>query len=151
MISIHFLRCWQGEFVEQSRVPLVGDHFLYSRDLNVWFRGDIVRRNSTLVTLRGQRVKAHNCNKPERWVKRYWRASDEFNFSSRRQTWVTWRDTKSGRFLFTLHMKYELSGTQSSGSAMKKRSILYFNSQHFSELFLWWQIARINIMRFFCN
>ena len=24
---------------------LVGDHFLYSHDLNVWFRGDIVRRN----------------------------------------------------------------------------------------------------------
>ena len=25
---IHFLRCWQGEFVEQSRATLVGDHFL---------------------------------------------------------------------------------------------------------------------------
>ena len=39
MFSIHFLRCWQGEFVEQSRTSLVGDHFLYSHDLNVWFRG----------------------------------------------------------------------------------------------------------------
>ena len=25
---IHFLRCWQGEFVEQSRATSVGDHFL---------------------------------------------------------------------------------------------------------------------------
>ena len=52
-ISMHilhtFLRTllwyWQREFVKQSRASLVGDHFLYSRDLNVWFRGDNVRRN----------------------------------------------------------------------------------------------------------
>ena len=30
-----------------------GDHDLYSRDLDVWFRGDIGRRNWMLVTLRG--------------------------------------------------------------------------------------------------
>ena len=36
--SIHFLSCWQGEFVQQSRVSFAGDHFLYSHDLNVWFR-----------------------------------------------------------------------------------------------------------------
>ena len=36
--SICFLRCWQGEFVEQSIASLVGDHFLYSCDPNVWFR-----------------------------------------------------------------------------------------------------------------
>ena len=30
---------------------LVGDHFLYSPDLNVWFRDDIIRRNMMLVTL----------------------------------------------------------------------------------------------------
>ena len=45
LFSIHFLRCWQGEFVEQSRVSLVGDHFLNSCDPCMWFRGDIVRRN----------------------------------------------------------------------------------------------------------
>ena len=28
-----------------GRASLVGDQFLYSHDLNVWFRGDIVRRN----------------------------------------------------------------------------------------------------------
>ena len=28
-----------------SRASSVGDHFLYSHDLNVWFRCDIVRRN----------------------------------------------------------------------------------------------------------
>ena len=27
------------------RASLVGDHLLYSHDLNVWFRGDVVRRN----------------------------------------------------------------------------------------------------------
>ena len=31
----HFLRCRQGEFVSQSKATLVGDHFFYSRDLNV--------------------------------------------------------------------------------------------------------------------
>ena len=45
LCSIHFLRCWQGEFVQQSRASLVGDHFLYSRNLNVWFGYNIVRRN----------------------------------------------------------------------------------------------------------
>ena len=37
LFTIHFQRCWQGEFIEQSRVSLVGDHFLYSHDLNAWF------------------------------------------------------------------------------------------------------------------
>ena len=40
-----FLRCWQGEFVKQSRAPFIVDHFSYSCDLNEWFWGDIVRRN----------------------------------------------------------------------------------------------------------
>ena len=41
----HFVAFWQGEFVQQSRASLVGDHLLYSYDLSIWFRGDIVRRN----------------------------------------------------------------------------------------------------------
>ena len=45
LFSIHFLRCWQGEFVEQSWALLLDDHFLYSCDLNMWIRGDLVRRN----------------------------------------------------------------------------------------------------------
>ena len=57
LICLHFLRCWQGEFVQQSRASSVDDLSLHSRDLNVWFRGDIVRRNWILVTVRGQRVK----------------------------------------------------------------------------------------------
>ena len=57
LISIHFLRCWHREFVQQSRASLVGDHFLNSHDPNVWFRGDNERRNLMLITLRGQRVK----------------------------------------------------------------------------------------------
>ena len=38
--SIHFWRCWRGEFVLQSKASLVGDHFLHSLDLTMWFRGD---------------------------------------------------------------------------------------------------------------
>ena len=49
-LFIYFLRCWQGEFVYQSKASFVGDHFLYSHDLNMWFRGDIVRRNLMQVT-----------------------------------------------------------------------------------------------------
>ena len=49
LISIRFLRYWQGEFVRKSRASLDSrealNHFLYSGDLNVWFKGDIVRRN----------------------------------------------------------------------------------------------------------
>ena len=44
LFSIHFLWCWQGEFVQWSRASLVGDHFLYSCDLNVSVSGDVVRR-----------------------------------------------------------------------------------------------------------
>ena len=45
LFSIHFQMCWQREFVQQSRGSLVDYHFLYSHDLNVWFMGDIERRN----------------------------------------------------------------------------------------------------------
>ena len=45
LFFIHFLGCWQGEFVYQSKASFVADHFFYSRDFNVWFRDDIVRRN----------------------------------------------------------------------------------------------------------
>ena len=40
--SIHFLRCWQGEVLKQSRASLVCDHFLYSLNLNEGFSGGIV-------------------------------------------------------------------------------------------------------------
>ena len=49
LFSILFIRCWQGEFVWQSRVSLVGDHFLYYGNLNVWLRDSVW--NYTLVTL----------------------------------------------------------------------------------------------------
>ena len=45
LLPRHFQGFWQGEFVQQSKASLVGDHLLYSHDLNVWFRGDVVRRN----------------------------------------------------------------------------------------------------------
>ena len=36
---------------------LVGDHFLYSCHLDVWLRGEIVRRKYMLITLWSPRVK----------------------------------------------------------------------------------------------
>ena len=45
MFSWQFLRCWSGEFASQSRASSVDDHFLYSHDLHVWFKGYIVGRN----------------------------------------------------------------------------------------------------------
>ena len=33
----HFQRCWQREFVNRSKASFVGDHFLHSHDLNVWY------------------------------------------------------------------------------------------------------------------
>ena len=50
--SIHFLRSWQREFGWHS-TALNGDHILYSRDQNTWFRVDIVGRNYMLVTQGG--------------------------------------------------------------------------------------------------
>lgn len=35
LFSVHFPRCLQGEFVEQSSATLVGDYFHYSNDLGV--------------------------------------------------------------------------------------------------------------------
>ena len=51
-----FVWCWRGEFVQQSRASSVANHFIYFCYLNIWFCGHIVRRNSILVTLGGERV-----------------------------------------------------------------------------------------------
>ena len=34
-----------------SSIKLVGDHFLYTCDINVWFRGDIIRKYKTPVII----------------------------------------------------------------------------------------------------
>ena len=39
--------------MQQLTASLAADNFLYSHDLTARFRGDIVRRNKMLVTLRG--------------------------------------------------------------------------------------------------
>ena len=59
LFFVHSLGYWQGEFDEQSWASLVGDHFLYSHDLNVLFSGDTWRRTSMLVTFRVKTV--HYC------------------------------------------------------------------------------------------
>ena len=56
LFSIHFLRSWLRDFVQQSKASLVHDHFLYSHDLNMCLKGDNVERNEMLVTLKGQRA-----------------------------------------------------------------------------------------------
>ena len=43
--SIHFLWCWQREFVQRSRISLLGDLSLYFCDRNVRLKGGIGRRN----------------------------------------------------------------------------------------------------------
>ena len=40
LFSVHFQRCPQEEFVQQSQASLVGDHFLHSHDFNVRFKGE---------------------------------------------------------------------------------------------------------------
>ena len=78
LFSLNFSRCWQGEFVKQSRAFSVGEHFLYDCDLKVWLWGDTVRRNKILVTLRvkGLFTSVHcymchktpwNCFQPVHW------------------------------------------------------------------------------------
>ena len=42
LLSLNFHGCWQGEFAWQSRVSSIGDHPLYSIDLNVGFRGKLL-------------------------------------------------------------------------------------------------------------
>ena len=53
-----FPEVWTRRIFEKSTFSLVGDHFLYSHDLNVWFKGETVRRNKMLVTLWRKRIKA---------------------------------------------------------------------------------------------
>ena len=45
LFSIDFLWRWQGRIVNQSKTSFVVDDFLYSRGVNVWFKGGIVRRS----------------------------------------------------------------------------------------------------------
>ena len=55
LFSIHFPWCWHWDLIKRSRASLVGDHFIYSHNLNVWFKGDDVR-NKMPITVRGWRV-----------------------------------------------------------------------------------------------
>ena len=68
LFSLHFLRCWQGEFVQQARTSLVRDHFLCSCDHDVWFGGDIVRKMEVLVPPNGQRINWHKSENLHHWM-----------------------------------------------------------------------------------
>lgn len=59
LFFIHILKCWQGEFVWQTRVSWLHDYFIYSREFYVWVSSDTVGRNYMCITLRSQRVKRH--------------------------------------------------------------------------------------------
>ena len=56
LFPLHFPTSLQGDFVQKSRASLLGNYFLYSRDLIVLPRDYIVGRNEKLVTPRAQRV-----------------------------------------------------------------------------------------------
>ena len=55
-VLLHFLRSWQGEIAQQSKVSWFGDHFLYSPALNV-FLEVILWGEISCVTLGGRNVK----------------------------------------------------------------------------------------------
>ena len=59
LFFIHILKCWQGEFVWQTRVSWLHDYFIYSHEFYVWVSSDTVGRNYMCITLRSQRVKRH--------------------------------------------------------------------------------------------
>ena len=44
-VSIHFQWYWQGEFFFIIKSFFDRDHFISYRDVNVWFRGGLVKRN----------------------------------------------------------------------------------------------------------
>ena len=61
-ISLHVPHAVLNAFPEvpegsQSRASLVDNHFLYSCDLNVWFKGVIVGKNKMRATPRSWRGK----------------------------------------------------------------------------------------------
>ena len=58
LFFIHILKCWQREFVWQTRVSWLHDYFIYSHEFYVWVSSD-VGRNYMCITLRSQRVERH--------------------------------------------------------------------------------------------
>ena len=52
-VSLEF----EAQSFKKLSASLAGDYFVCSHELNMWFRGDIVRRIYMLVTLKGQRIK----------------------------------------------------------------------------------------------
>ena len=97
LLSVHLLWCWQGEFVKQSRVPLVADHFLYSHDINVWFSGDIVRNNIALRLFSDTSQMTWKCSK-EKKLENEAQASESLMFSRRHITYQPWvKKKKSAR------------------------------------------------------
>ena len=89
LLSVHLLRYWQGEFVKQSRVPLVADHFLYSHDINVRFSGDIVRNNIALRLFSDTSQMTSKCSK-EKKLENEAQASGSLMFSRLHITYQPW-------------------------------------------------------------
>ena len=89
LLSVHLLWCWQGEFVKQSRVPLVADHFLYSHDINVRFIGDIVRNNIALRLFSDTSQMTSKCSKKKK-LENEAQASGSLMFSRLHITYQPW-------------------------------------------------------------
>ena len=59
-VLLHF-RSWQGRIVYQRGASSVIDHFLYSRDLQVWFSGDTLRKELDAIHSRLVTTTNNNC------------------------------------------------------------------------------------------
>ena len=57
MIRPHVSLEFEAQSFKKFSASLVGDYFVCSHELNMWFRGDIVRRSYMLVSPKGQRIK----------------------------------------------------------------------------------------------
>ena len=135
LICLHFLRCWQGEFVQQSRASSVDDLSLHSRDLNVWFRGDIVRRNWILVTVRGQRVKFYT-NKAtaedQIWGTNKQTTRSDLHFSEVQLSNIQF--SSSAILSYVKHVKREGSSVERSKFIVIITVCAYISTQIFREL-----------------
>ena len=125
-ISMYFLhtvrrilRCWHGEFVQQSRASLVGDHFLYSHYLKCLIQGWYCKEKldktfkscfSSRTVFAGEYHKLKDNYLPHLIRKKIW----SWKFSQ--------RNLHCGLWIFQSQMhEYSLNCTQPSLSAVADR------------------------------
>ena len=116
---------------------LVGDHFLYSHDLNVWFRDDIVRRNLMVATLRDQQVKCISIRAvfyDRSNILNAWMMEERKN-QTNRQTKFSWIILEEARW-FSTAISYVLN-----------TMVWYWNVKYNERE--WWMIPLFNLLDLF--